>query len=118
MKSFDEIKLQVISDLNTFTNDITLIYDDNGDSLAHLSVKEDKYETVCLIIDSYLYILGINETFFNWLFSKNNNRENIFDLCAQKGNINIIHLKGNLGIAAANVDSSWHIGLQYLGKLI
>ena len=90
LKSFDEIKLQVISDLNTFTNDITLIYDDNGDSLAHLSVKEDKYETVCLIIDSYLYILGINETFFNWLFSKNNNRENIFDLCAQKGNIKII----------------------------
>lgn len=90
VKSFDEIKSQVISDLNSFTKDITTIYDDNNDTLGHLTVKEDKLEPVHLIIESYLHILGVTDIFFDWLFRENAQNQTLFDICAYNGNKAII----------------------------
>lgn len=90
VKSFDEIKSQVISDLNSFTKDVTTICDDNNNTLGHLTVKDDKIEPVHLIIESYLHILGVTDTFFDWLFKENNDRQTLFDICAYNGNKDII----------------------------
>ena len=55
-----------------------------------LAVIEDKIDTVRIIIDSYLHILGSTEQFFNWVFLHNNDKANVFDVAAERGNINII----------------------------
>lgn len=65
VKAYDDIKSQVISDLNSFSKDISLILSENNDTLAILAVIEDKIDTVRIIIDSYLHILGSTEQFFN-----------------------------------------------------
>lgn len=90
VKGYDDIKSQVISDLNSFSKDISLILSDNNDTLAILAVIEDKIDTVRIIVDSYLHILGTTEQFFNWFFIHNKDKANVFDVAAERGNINII----------------------------
>ncbi len=90
VKGYDDIKSQVISDLNSFSKDISLIRSENNDTLGILAVIEDKIDTVRIIIDSYLHILGSTEQFFNWVFEYNKDKANVFDVAAERGNINII----------------------------
>ena len=90
VKGYDDIKSQVISDLNSFSKDISLIRSENNDTLGILAVIEDKIDTVRIIIDSYLHILGSTEQFFNWVFEYNKDKANVFDVAVERGNINII----------------------------
>ena len=90
VKGYDDIKSQVISDLNSFSKDISLIRSENNDTLGILAVIEDKIDTVRIIIDSYLHILASTEQFFNWVFEYNKDKANLFDVAAERGNINII----------------------------
>ena len=66
------------------------IQNQDKETLAHITIKLDKYERVEIIIESYINLLGINDVFFNWLLSENTSKETPLDLCVQYGNREII----------------------------
>ena len=70
--------------------DITLIKDEEDNNLAHLAVKEDKYEIVSIIISIYIDFLNYSDTFFQWFLEENSDKETVLELCANRGNIEII----------------------------
>ena len=91
IKSFDEVKQVIIHNLKEFPGDIRDIISDNDETLAHMTVKEDKYDSFRLIVESYITIIGgLNEKFFNWFLQENSSNETVLELCAQKGNQQII----------------------------
>ena len=70
--------------------EITLIKDEEDNTLAHLAVKEDKYEIVSIIVNIYIDFLNFTEAFFEWFLEENSEKETVLELCANRGNIEII----------------------------
>ena len=70
--------------------EITSIKDEEDNNLARLAVKEDKYEIVSIIINIYIDFLNYSEEFFKWFLEENSQKETVLELCANRGNIEII----------------------------
>ena len=93
----DEIntKKQEIKKLLSSHNNIILLRDDKKDTLLHIYIKANNIEALNIILDVYIEILGISEKFFAFLFLKNMEGFNVFDLSVKFEYIPIIKLLYN-----------------------
>ena len=89
-RNMDDLKESVIKMIKDSKIDPELLKNQDKETLAHLIIKLDKYERVEIIIESYINLLGINDTFFDWLLCENISNQTSLDLCAQIGNKDII----------------------------
>ena len=87
----DDIKNSVIKIIKDSKIEPELLKDQDQETLAHRIIKLDKYERVEIIIESYINLLGVNDTFFNWILCENNANQTALDLCALNGNKEIIN---------------------------
>ena len=91
-RNIDDIKNSVIKIIKDSKIEPELLKNQDQETLAHLIIiNSDKYERVEIIIESYINLLGINDNFFNWLLCENNSNQTVLDLCATKGNREIIN---------------------------
>ena len=89
-KNLDDLKDLVVNKIRASKIEPESLKNQDGETLAHLIIKLDKYERVEIVIESYINLLGINDSFFNWLLCENNSNETSLDLCAKFGNREII----------------------------
>ena len=89
-RNMDELRDNVINLIKNSKLEPDTIINHNKETLAHLIIKINIYERVVAVIQSYIELLGVNDSFFNWLLSENNKHETSLDLCAQHGNKQII----------------------------
>jgi len=89
-RNIDELRDNVINIIKNSKLEPDTIIDRNKETLAHLMIKINIYERVVALIQSYIELLGVNDSFFNWLLSENNKHETSLDLCVQHGNKKII----------------------------
>lgn len=90
-RNLDDLKESVIKIIKDSKIEPELIKNQEQETLAHQIIKYDKYERVEIIIESYINLLGITDTFFDWLLCENNQKMTSLDLCAQIGNKEIIN---------------------------
>ena len=86
----DELRDNVINIIKHSKLEPDTIINHDKETLAHLMIKINIYERVVAVIQSYIELLGVNDSFFNWLLYENNKHETSLDLCAQYGNKQII----------------------------
>ena len=93
----EEIKIikQEINKLLSSHYNIMLLRNDKKETLLHIYVKENNALALNIIIDIYINILGISEKFYAFLFMKNMEENNIFDLAVKFEYIPIIKLLYN-----------------------
>ena len=89
-RNMDEIRDNVINLIKNSKLEPDTIINHDKETLAHLMIKINIYERVVAVIQSYIELLGVNDSFFNWLLAENNKHETSLDLCAQHGNKQII----------------------------
>ena len=89
-RNMDELRSNVINIIKNSKLEPDTIINHDKETLAHLMIKINIYERVVAVIQSYIELLGVNDSFFNWLLSENNKHETSLDLCAQHGNKQII----------------------------
>jgi len=89
-RNMDELRDNVIHLIKASKLEPDTIINHDKETLAHLMIKINIYERVVAVIQSYIELLGVNDTFFNWLLLENNQHETPLDLCAQYGNNQII----------------------------
>ena len=89
-RNIDELKETVIKSIKDSKISPELLINQDKDTLVHLAIRLDKYERVEIIVESYIFLLGITDTFFDWFLSENNSKETPLDLCVQFGNRDII----------------------------
>ena len=78
--------------LINYKNDITLLKDDKKNTLLHIFVEENDIDAINIILEVYLDMLKLYKNYFYFIFSKNFEDKNVFDIAVQKGNIQIIKL--------------------------
>ena len=88
--NLDDLKESVIKIIKDSKLEPESIKNQEKETLAHLIIKTDKYERVEIVIESYINLLGINDTFFDWLLCENSSNQTSLDLCAQYGNKEVI----------------------------
>ena len=76
-------------------NNIMLLRDDKKETLLHIYVKANNVLGLNIILDIYIEILGISEKFYEFLFMKNMEEYNVFDLAVKFEYIPIIKLLYN-----------------------
>ena len=106
-RSLDDLKDSVINKIKASKIEPESLKNQDGETLAHLIIKLDKYERVDIIIESYINLLGITDAFFNWLLCENNENETSLDLCAKNGNREII--KYMYGIISKTTENKFRI---------
>ena len=89
-RNLDDLKDTVIKSIKDSKISPELLINKDKDTLVHLAIRLDKYERVEIIVESYIFLLGITDTFFDWFLSENNSKETPLDLCVQFGNRDII----------------------------
>ena len=89
-RTIDDLKQVIIKQINDSKISPQLLKNDENENLAHLVIQTDKYERVEIIIEAYISLLGINDTFFKWLLSENTSEQTPLDICVQFGNKEII----------------------------
>lgn len=89
-KSIEEIKNLVYPMMKELKKTILELKDDNDNTMAHLCILDDKYESLVVITEVYIKCIGSNNEFFDWFLLKNSENLDVFDLSAQRGNKNII----------------------------
>ena len=72
--------------------DITTLKDDKKNTLFHIYVEESDVSSLKLLLEVYIDILKISNNFYNFLFSKNIDDKNIFEISILKNDIPIIKL--------------------------
>ena len=90
-RNIDDLKASVIKIIKDSKIEPDQIKNHDQETLAHLVIKTETYERVEIVIESYISLLGINDTFFNWILCENNDKQTALDLCASKGNNEIIN---------------------------
>ena len=89
-RTIDDLKQVIIKQINDSKISPQLLKNDENENLAHLVIQTDKYERVEIIIEAYISLLGINDTFFKWLLSEDTSEQTPLDICVQFGNKEII----------------------------
>lgn len=85
-------KISIKNILLSYKNNITLLKDDKKNTLLHIFVELKDVSSFELIIEIYEEFLGVSKNFYDFLFSKNIDDLNIFDMSVEKGYIAIIKL--------------------------
>lgn len=85
-----EIIEEIVKLLTECGYDIVTLIDEEGNTLAHLCVKESKSEALKIIVKSYIKILTKGDVFLKWLILENNEGLSPITLSAQKSNKEII----------------------------
>ena len=78
--------------LINYKNDITLLKDDKKNTLLHIFVQENNINAINIILEIYLDILTVSKNYYFFIFSKNIDDLNVFDISVQRGNNQIIKL--------------------------
>ena len=90
LRNYEDIQNSIIKTINDSKVDPSYIKNNNGETLTHLIIKEDKLESLQLIIESYITLLGFSDRFFEWLLSENNDGQTVLDICVKYSNKDII----------------------------
>ena len=90
-KDYEDIKKEIYQILKNCKINLENIKNNSNETLLHILGKEGKYEPVKLIVDNYIELLGINETFFNWFRLENNEHLSILEIVCEKDNIKLIN---------------------------
>jgi len=85
-------KEQIKATLINYKNDITLLKDDKKNTLLHIFVQENNINAINIILEIYLDILTVSKNYYFFIFSKNIDDLNVFDISVQRGNNQIIKL--------------------------
>jgi ankyrin repeat protein len=88
---YEDVKKEIYQILKNSKFNIENIKNDLNETLLHILGKEGKLEPVKLIIENYIEILGINETFFNWFCLENNDNLSILEIICEKDNKKLIN---------------------------
>lgn len=76
--------------LINYKNDITLLRDDKKNTLLHIYVELGDNSAIKIILEVYIEILKISQNFYDFLFLKNIENKNVFDIAVKKGDANNI----------------------------
>jgi ankyrin repeat protein len=86
----ENIQNSIIKTINNSEINPSYIKNQNGETLTHLIIKEDKLESLELIIESYITLLGFSDRFFEWFLSENKDGQTVLDICVKYSNKDII----------------------------
>jgi len=89
-RNSEEIQKSIIKTINNSEINPSLLRDKKGDTLTHLIIKTDNLESVELIIESYITLLGFSDRFFEWFLSENNEFQTVLDISVKYNNKDII----------------------------
>ena len=78
--------------LFNYKKDITLLRDDKKNTLLHIYVELGDVSSVKIILEIYIEILKFSKSFYDFLFLKNIENKNVFDIAVKKGDANNIKL--------------------------
>ena len=90
IRNKEEIQSSIIKYINESGISPINIKDQNGDTLSHIIVRENKFEAVELVIESYINLLGFSDEFFKWFFCENKNYQTVLEVCILFPNKDII----------------------------
>ena len=90
LNNSEDIQNSIIKTINDSKIDPSLIKNNSGETLTHLIIREDKLESLELIIESYIALLGFSDRFFEWFLSENNDGQTVLDICVKYSNKDII----------------------------
>ena len=90
LRNTENIQKSIIKIINDSKIDPSYIKNNNGETLTHLIIKEDKLESLEFIIESYITLLGFSDRFFQWFLSENNDGQTVLELCVKYSNKDII----------------------------
>ena len=90
LKNTEDIQKSIIRAINISEINPSYLKNKNSETLAHLIIKEDKLESLELIIESYITLLGFSDLFFEWFLSENKDGQTVLDICVKYSNKNII----------------------------
>ena len=89
-RNSEEIQKSIIKTINNSEINPSFLRDKKGETLTHLIIKTDNLESVELIIESYITLLGFSDRFFEWFLSENNENQTVLDICVKYNNKDII----------------------------
>lgn len=84
--------LSIKNILINYKNDITLLRDDKKNTLLHIYVEVGDIPSINIILELYSDILKKSKAFYDFLFLKNIENKNVFDIAVKKGDANKIKL--------------------------
>ena len=90
LRNSEDIQKSIIKTINDSKIDPSYIKNIKGETLTHLIIKEDKLESLELIIESYITLLGFSDRFFEWFLSEDNEGQTVLDICVKYSNKDII----------------------------
>jgi hypothetical protein len=93
----EALRKECIEILKTYERDITVLFDEEQNTgievslplVIHHCVREEKYEYLVAVTESYEYLLD-RDRFFQWFLAQNSNNMTVLDIAAQRGNKEII----------------------------
>ena len=89
-RNTEDIQKSILKAINNSNINPSYIKNNDGETLAHLIIKEDKLESLELIIESYITLLGFSDRFFEWFLSENKDGQTVLDICVKYSNKDII----------------------------
>ena len=90
LKNAEDIQKSIIKVINNSEINPSVLINQKGETLTHLIIKEDKLESLELIIESYISLLGFSDRFFEWFLSENKEGQTVLDICVRYSNKDII----------------------------
>ena len=90
LKNAEDIQKSIIKVINNSEINPSLLINQNGETLTHLIIKEDKLESLELIIESYISLLGFSDLFFEWFLIENKEGQTALDISIRFSNKDII----------------------------
>ena len=89
-RNVDDVKETVIKIIKDSKIEPENLKNQDNETLAHLLIKDSNFERVEILIESYINLLGITDTFFDWLLCENKDNQTSLDICAQNGDKEIV----------------------------
>ena len=86
----ENIQNSIIKIINKSEISPSYLKNKNDETLMHLIIKEDKLESLELLIESHITLLGFSDSFLEWFLSENNEDQTVLDICVKYNNKNII----------------------------
>ena len=90
INNYEDIQKSIINIINNSEINPSYIKNKNGETLAHLIIKEDDLESLKLIIESYIQLLGFTSLLFDWFLSEDHEGQRVLELCVKYTNKDII----------------------------
>ena len=86
----ENIQNSIIKIINKSEISPSYLKNKNDETLIHLIIKEDKLESLELIVESHITLLGFSDTFLESFLTENNEGQTVLDICVKYNNKNII----------------------------